>query len=954
MKRLTAFLTAVVMCLFQLTPLSMISMMVYAETAPVPLKTTITSGAISGPGDEVTAVISLGQMRNLWTISLNITYDANVMTLKTENIKPLGYLKANQAGVVIPAQTKIDQYESGTADAVKVSYADEGNAVITGDLVELTFTIKDTVKNGTYPISVSASELYYLEDDGINYGELTPEAPVPGGDQEAEVEITGGISTVSTLKKLTIDGCTLAPAFSSNVTAYTATVPFGKSVPTIAKANAVPTDSKATVAITQATSFEEGENVATIVVTAASGDAADSTTYTITFVAQEQTETPVISPSDTVIKRDTEITITGNGTIYYTTSGATPQPGADGTKVYTGSIKPADIVPLNVNELTITAVAVEEGKAASEQAQMKYTLPDADFTLSALTVNGVSVEGFDPAKFEYTYEVSYKDWKDAKDKIYTIAATPKNPDAVVLYSENDFALAGDSEQNTLKEATVTVTSVNGDSGEYKITFVVLACVHDMDLTDTVPAECLTAGKETYTCTVCGHIEEKELAALGHSYKESGHLDAACETAGYDEYTCERCGDTYRETIPATGHDWDEGKVTLGASCEIDGNTHYVCKNDPTHTKDEPKPPKTGHKWGFWTKDETLPDTYYRVCENDNNHRDVKTAAEIDHEHNFNGGNVVPVKSPTCSEKGLQYVYCTYESCPEYVEEELDMLPHTPGEAEIVTAPDCVNIGKSQVKCTVCGNVLEENDIPAIGHTYGEAWESDAAGHWHVCSVCGEKSAREAHVEDGGVVTTPATQEAEGVRTYSCTICGAQTRTETIAKLPEEHTHTPSTEGGVAAWSSDINGHWQVCECGEVLNYSAHTDLVNVVVTEATATTTGLVESRCSVCGYVVATNVIPATGSNTPGQDTPGQDTPGQTTDPDNNFNEHAFWAAVSGTGKTGVNNETPAPKVESVEAGAGITEESADTSAPLAVIVIAAVLGTAAAALTIKRRRQK
>ena len=65
-----------------------------------------------------------------------------------------------------------------------------------------------------------------------------------------------------------------------------------------------------------------------------------------------------------------------------------------------------------------------------------------------------------------------------------------------------------------------------------------------------------------------------------------------------------------------------------------------------------------------------------------------------------------------------------------------------------------------------------------GHVFGPDWKSDETGHWQECA-CGEKTEAEEHMSDGGVVTTEPTTVAEGVKTYSCTVCGRILRTETI-------------------------------------------------------------------------------------------------------------------------------------------------------------------------------
>ena len=120
----------------------------------------------------------------------------------------------------------------------------------------------------------------------------------------------------------------------------------------------------------------------------------------------------------------------------------------------------------------------------------------------------------------------------------------------------------------------------------------------------------------------------------------------------------------------------------------------------------------------------------------------------------------------------------------------DVAEHTPG------AEATENIAQI---CTVCEYII----TPAISHathTPDSEWIKDADNHWHECTgcegqtldlaahtfgnwvntddethtgvcVCGE-SATIAHSFDGGVITTQPTYAAAGVKTYTCTGCGA--------------------------------------------------------------------------------------------------------------------------------------------------------------------------------------
>ena len=65
-------------------------------------------------------------------------------------------------------------------------------------------------------------------------------------------------------------------------------------------------------------------------------------------------------------------------------------------------------------------------------------------------------------------------------------------------------------------------------------------------------------------------------------------------------------------------------------------------------------------------------------------------------------------------------------------------------------------------CGSCGEVLEKGTETSLAaHQYASGWQSDATGHWHICLVCGEKSAVEPHVfEDVEPATAPETDSGE--------------------------------------------------------------------------------------------------------------------------------------------------------------------------------------------------
>ena len=77
----------------------------------------------------------------------------------------------------------------------------------------------------------------------------------------------------------------------------------------------------------------------------------------------------------------------------------------------------------------------------------------------------------------------------------------------------------------------------------------------------------------------------------------------------------------------------------------------------------------------------------------------------------------------------------------------------------------------------------------------------------------------------------------------------------LTPLGASHTHTYGTE-----WKSDAYKHWHECSCGAKSEEAAHTAGEWIIDTPATATTSGSKHKECTVCGYMMATETIPATG----------------------------------------------------------------------------------------------
>ena len=105
--------------------------------------------------------------------------------------------------------------------------------------------------------------------------------------------------------------------------------------------------------------------------------------------------------------------------------------------------------------------------------------------------------------------------------------------------------------------------------------------------------------------------------------------------------------------------------------------------------------------------------------------------------------------------------------------------HIPG-AEATETTDQV--------CTVCNFVIQE----ALGHTHNfNSSKNDETNHWTECA-CGEKAEVSQHTWNDGEITKEATVDEEGVKTYTCTVCG-HSKDESIAKLPPQTDTPPTTD-----------------------------------------------------------------------------------------------------------------------------------------------------------------
>ena len=333
---------------------------------------------------------------------------------------------------------------------------------------------------------------------------------------------------------------------------------------------------------------------------------------------------------------------------------------------------------------------------------------------------------------------------------------------------------------------------------------------------TTQPTCTEEGVKTFQCMVCGKTKTEKASALGHDWNEDFTVDkeATCEETGLKSIHCKHCDEKKDETtIPAKGH--VKGKVKIEnateATCEVGGTYDEViyctvCNKELSrttvkteakgHVKGEVKienaTESTCEKGGSY--DEVI---YCTVCNKELSRTTVKTEAKG---HKWNEGKITT--QPTCTEEGVKTFQCMV--CGKTKTEKASALGHDWNEDFTVDKEaTCEETGLKSIHCKHCDEKKDETTIPAKGHVKGkvkienatEATCEEGGSYDEVvyCTVCNKELSRttvkteaKGHKWNKGKVTTEPTYAEEGVKTYTCTACGA-TKTEVIPKRNMEYT-----------------------------------------------------------------------------------------------------------------------------------------------------------------------
>ncbi len=431
--------------------------------------------------------------------------------------------------------------------------------------------------------------------------------------------------------------------------------------------------------------------------------------------------------------------------------------------------------------------------------------------------------------------------KITKDATCTSNGTYRRTCKTCGYFENHTiqATGHKPEIRNKKEATCSTTGYTGDTycsvcnKKLSSGKTIAKTFHTWVKQDNIPATCEKGELEVEKCSVCGETKETEISdPLGHDYGEwvvikkptctkyglnkryckrcndfevdtpepTGHqhtkiIDqkpATCEEKGYtgDVY-CEDCRIIIQDgkEIAATGHDWDDGKITKEPTQTSTGIKTYTCKTCKK-TKEEIIPMLKGHHWdqGTITKQPTCTEQgekTYKCTDEDCDETYTESIPATGHKNT----KVLNQKNATCESEG--YTGDTYcDDCKQIIKAGKTISPtgHTWNDGMVKKAATCESEGIEVYICKTCKKTKEETIAPT-GHTKTEIRNKKAAtckeegytGDTY-CVTCGKKLASGETIaktdHDWTITETEATCEHDGMKTYTCDICGT-TKSEPI-------------------------------------------------------------------------------------------------------------------------------------------------------------------------------
>ena len=521
----------------------------------------------------------------------------------------------------------------------------------------------------------------------------------------------------------------------------------------------------------------------------------------------------------------------------------------DGTQGGTAYDNKCDICNMDAHAFNENGICEDEGyhkgiiKNYSYPTKIVYC---GDDTNAAPGVDAFEVNsGVTPQYTWYQGDVTTSDLSDGQlfDKI-----APKEPGTYTLVVTADGVQQEDDTVYTAAELRVKVTIIKAQLEGTVTIDGTLSCketvtVNTMGITNEKPGtysyqwyridenatKIVNATGESYTLTT-EDIGKKIKVVVTSAYCE-GSLEIATDTIAKGDATLESA------PIAAENLTYDQGKNITLINAEnasvTGGELQYAFSEDGIYSTSLPNATEAGTY-----------NVYYKVV-GDRNHNDTKPAminvtvskavpsyqAPTDISAAC-GAKLLAVQLPTGfewtdedvtleagdTETGIQiikkakYVPKDTKNYKEVTDIEITIQVTHDSEVRDAVEPTCTGKGYSgDTCCKHCGTKLQSGtDVDALDHEFSKDFTVDTeatcksvGSKSRHCIRCEEKAEiteipKSDHAWDDGKITKEATETAEGVKTYSCKVCGV-TRTETIPKKDAVTTQQP-IEGSTVSQS----------------------------------------------------------------------------------------------------------------------------------------------------------
>ena len=281
---------------------------------------------------------------------------------------------------------------------------------------------------------------------------------------------------------------------------------------------------------------------------------------------------------------------------------------------------------------------------------------------------------------------------------------------------------------------------------------------------------------------------RKIAATGHTWDNGTvTLSATCQRTGTRKYECTACGETKTETIAKRNHNYNIYLSRVEPTCTASGRTAgYECQWCYANTCSTI--PALGHDLEYH---DGQPATCTEIGWNDYetcSRCDYTTYREIAATGHTPGAAATCTTPQTCTECGAILVealghktvshlgqdptctaegwkpYETCENCDYTTYEIIPALGHSFTSYVSNNDATCTDDGTETAKCDRCEVTDTRTDEgSALGHDWAEEWTTDGTAHWHECSRCDEINDKANH--SGGTATCIALAK--------CEICGVE-------------------------------------------------------------------------------------------------------------------------------------------------------------------------------------